>query len=67
MNGDSYFVCYSCGRVLRDLSPPGSTEAEAAAAFTPEELADAVSYCDDCWHGRRAADPEFDARYGRRT
>lgn len=57
------FTCAACGGVYVALATDEEVAAEAAAAFSPDELVDAASVCDDCWHSMRAAMPDFDARY----
>jgi len=56
------YCCAACGEEF-EFEEGWDPQAEAESAFTPAELADSVTVCDDCWKAMRAAIPEMDARY----
>jgi hypothetical protein len=63
MTGEEKFTCEVCGGCFIADNTKEECLAEAEAVFSPEELTDPVSVCDECWMELRAALPELDARY----
>lgn len=57
------FTCAACGgSFVADWSEEEAA-AEAAAAFTPDELADTEEVCETCWRQMREQMPDLDERY----
>lgn len=57
------YTCDACGETYTSGWTDEEAAAEAAAAFSAEELYDPATVCDPCWREMRAAIPDLDARY----
>jgi hypothetical protein len=65
MEQSNSFTCEQCKGVFIKGQTDEESMEEANKAFTPEELADTVVVCDECWKLLLEAIPELKSRYGK--